>query len=152
MLISYFVITFIVVIYMSVDGIPTIAHFTSRPYSPTFLTLEHQHGSIVTWEGNNLGVLTMRHHYHMKDWLLDDSMMPYIVFTKLYGVTCLGNVKIDHAIVTMLVEQWCRKTHTFHLLIDEATKVLIVCCTPSGYSNPWSGRNQSRKSWLASHL
>lgn len=55
MLISYFVITFIVVIYMSVDGIPTIAHFTSRPYSPTFLTLEHQHGSIVTWEGNNFG-------------------------------------------------------------------------------------------------
>lgn len=60
----------------------------------------------------------------MNDCTLDDHLIPCIVSTGLYGVSRLVNVKIDHALVTALVEQWRQETHTFHLPVGEATVAL----------------------------
>lgn len=42
----------------------------------------------------------------------------------LYCVSRLGNVKIDHALVTALVERWRQETYTFYLPVGEATVTL----------------------------
>lgn len=69
-------------------------------------------------------VPTIRHHSHMKDWSLDDHLIPYIVSAGLYGVSRLVSVKIDHALVTALVKQWRQETNTFHLPLGETTVTL----------------------------
>lgn len=40
-------------------------------------------------------------HYDTKDWMLDDWVRPYIVNTGLHSISRLGNMKIDHALVSV---------------------------------------------------
>lgn len=64
-----------------------------------------------------------RHDYRMHGWSLDDRMTPYVVIVGLHGVSLLGNMKINHFLVTMLVERWRQETHTF-LPICKAAVIL----------------------------
>lgn len=77
-----------------------------------------------TWEVKDSGVLTIQQHYHMKDLELDDRVRPYVVTVGPHWVSRLGNVKINHALITALVERWRQETQTFYLRVDEATVTL----------------------------
>lgn len=57
-------------------------------------------------------------------WKLDDYVRLYIVITGLHDVSRLLTVKVYHALLTVLVDRWRHKTHTFHLLVDKATVAL----------------------------
>lgn len=91
------------------------------PCSLIALSLQHQHRFTAIQEGHNPTVLKARAHYHMHGWLLHNRMRPYIVNVGLHGVFLLGTVKINHALVTALLELWRQDTHTLHLPIGEAT-------------------------------
>lgn len=77
----------------------------------------------------------------MKDWALNDRLIPYIVSAGLYSVSRLVNEKIDHVLVTALVERWRQETYTFHLPVGEATMTLQDVALFFGYTDRLLGRN-----------
>ena len=46
---------------------------------------------------------------------LDPRIMQYIEATSLTGLFKVPDMKVDHALITTLVEWWRSETHTFHL-------------------------------------
>lgn len=76
------------------------------------------------FEGNDLGVLRFKHHRHMTGLELHEPIIPYTVNAGLYSVFCLDTIAIDHALVITVIEHWRQETHTFHLLVGEATFTL----------------------------
>lgn len=94
------------------------------PDTTSVLSLQQQHRSTAIWDGNDPGVLTIRHNYQIFKWPLDERVRPYLITCGLHGVSRLGSVRIDHALVTALVERWRQETHTFHLPVGEATITL----------------------------
>lgn len=101
-------------------------HFAPSPGPDTnaVLSLQHQHRSTAIWEGNDPGLLMSRHHYQMHKWPLDERVRHYVITAGLYGVSRIGSIRIDHALVTALVERWRQETHSFHLPVGEATITL----------------------------
>ena len=55
---------------------------------------------------------------------LDPRVLQYVLRAGFYGVHRLGPICLDHALITTLVERWRPETHTFHLLIGEASITL----------------------------
>jgi hypothetical protein len=39
-------------------------------------------------------------------------------------ITCLQNIKVDHDLLTTLIERWRQETHMFHLHVGEMTPTL----------------------------
>lgn len=68
-----------------------------------------------------MGLIRFRHH---RLWDLDERVRPFVSQAGLYGITQIGYIKIDRALLTALVERWRRETHTFHFLIGEMTPTL----------------------------
>lgn len=83
------------------DDISTSYTFPD-PNPTSVLSLQQQHGSTAIWEGNDPGVLTIRHNYQIFKWPLDERVRLYLINSGLYSVSCLGSVRIDHALVTVL--------------------------------------------------
>lgn len=77
------------------------------PDTTPILCLQHKHWSTTIWEDNDPGVLMIRHHYQMYKWTLDERVKQYVVIARLQGVTHLGPIRIDHALVTAILE-WRR--------------------------------------------
>lgn len=62
-------------------------------------------------------------------------MRPHVVTVGLNGVSRLGNVKIDHALLTILVDQWHKETHLpvgegIVMLQDDA---ILLCLRIDGH-------------------
>ncbi|XP_028081077.1 uncharacterized protein LOC114282564 [Camellia sinensis] len=55
---------------------------------------------------------------------LDHRVLQYLLRTGFYGVYHIGHIRLDHALITALVERWRTETHTFHFSIGEATVTL----------------------------
>ena len=55
---------------------------------------------------------------------LDPKIEPLLVQVGFSDVANLGQVKINDALVTALVERWRLESHTFHLPVDECTITL----------------------------
>ncbi|XP_071940085.1 serine/threonine-protein phosphatase 7 long form homolog [Coffea arabica] len=55
---------------------------------------------------------------------IPDRVCRYIVLVGFEGVLESGYQMIDHSLITSLVERWRSETHTFHLLVGEATVTL----------------------------
>lgn len=49
---------------------------------------------------------------------------PYLEQTEFLGVSLLPYMKVDHHLITTLVERWCPETHTFHMHGSETTVTL----------------------------
>ena len=58
-------------------------------------------------------------------WVIDERIIPYLELTKLYDFHLVAYDRVDHAIITALVERWRQETHTFHLPLGEATITLL---------------------------
>ncbi|KAI8021904.1 hypothetical protein LOK49_LG03G02975, partial [Camellia lanceoleosa] len=55
---------------------------------------------------------------------LDHRVLQYLLREGFYGVYRIGHIRLDHALITALVERWHTETHTFHFPIGEATVTL----------------------------
>ncbi|KAL3637547.1 hypothetical protein CASFOL_018715 [Castilleja foliolosa] len=96
------------------------------PIDDSVLTLQGHHRSTDIWNGQDFEPLTCRRcdgHF----WRLD-AVPPRVQQTMLragfYGVYKAGRIRLDHALITALVERWRPETHTFHLPIGETTVTL----------------------------
>ena len=58
-------------------------------------------------------------------WVIDERVIPYLELTRLYDFHLVAYGRVDHAIITALVERWRQETHTFHLPLGEATITLL---------------------------
>lgn len=67
------------------------------PDNLAVLSLQHQ-------PCYNPSTLSIRHHYHIHKWSLDERVRPYFIIIELRGISCLGIVMIDHALATAVVE------------------------------------------------
>ena len=54
-----------------------------------------------------------------------ERVIPYLELTRLYDFHLVAYGRVDHAIITALVERWRQETHTFHLPLGEATITLL---------------------------
>jgi hypothetical protein len=55
---------------------------------------------------------------------LSDSVIRYIMNVGFYYIKCLQNIKMDHDLLTTLIERWRQETHMFHLHVGEMTPTL----------------------------
>ena len=55
---------------------------------------------------------------------IDPRLLPVLRRAGFYGVSRLGWLQLDHALITAMVERWREETHTFHFPIGEATITL----------------------------
>ena len=58
-------------------------------------------------------------------WVIDERIIPYLQHTRLYDFQLIAYGRVDHAIITVLVERCLQETHTIHLPLGEATITLL---------------------------
>ncbi|GER45959.1 aminotransferase-like [Striga asiatica] len=96
------------------------------PIDNSVLTLQNHHRSTDIWNGHDFEPLTCRRcdgHF----WRLDavaPRVQQMMLKSGFYGVYKAGRIRLDHALITALVERWRPETHTFHLPAGEATVTL----------------------------
>lgn len=52
------------------------------------------------------------------------QLIPLLMDAGFYGAACIGSCRVDHALVSALVERWRPETHTFHMPVGEVTITL----------------------------
>ncbi|KAK6149426.1 hypothetical protein DH2020_016951 [Rehmannia glutinosa] len=96
------------------------------PIDDSILTLQDHHRSTDIWDGQNFEPLTCRrcdgHFWRLGT--LDPQVQKMMLKAGFYGVYKVGRMRLDHALITALVERWRPETHTFHLPVGEATVTL----------------------------
>ncbi|XP_012848924.1 PREDICTED: serine/threonine-protein phosphatase 7 long form homolog isoform X1 [Erythranthe guttata] len=96
------------------------------PIDDSILTLQDHHRSTDIWNGQNFEPLTCRrcdgHFWRLGT--LDPRVQQMMLKAGFYGVYKAGRMRLDHALITALVERWRPETHTFHLPVGETTVTL----------------------------
>lgn len=96
------------------------------PIDDSVLTLQDHHRSTDIWNGHNFEPLTCRrcdgHFWRLGT--LDPRVQEMMLKAGFYGVYKAGRMRLDHALITALVERWRPETHTFHLPVGETTVTL----------------------------
>ncbi|KAL3821144.1 hypothetical protein ACJIZ3_007049 [Penstemon smallii] len=96
------------------------------PIDDSILTLQNHHRSTEIWDGLDFEPLTCRrcdgHFWRLGS--LDPRVQQMLLKAGFYGVYKAGRIRLDHALITALVERWRPETHTFHLPVGEATVTL----------------------------
>ncbi|XP_022848362.1 protein MAIN-LIKE 2-like isoform X1 [Olea europaea var. sylvestris] len=96
------------------------------PIDDSVLTLQDHHRSTAIWNGQDFEPLTCRrcdgHFWRLG--ALDPQVQQLMLQAGFYGVYKAGRIRLDHALITALVERWRPETHTFHLPVGEATVTL----------------------------
>nr|XP_016478163.1 PREDICTED: serine/threonine-protein phosphatase 7 long form homolog [Nicotiana tabacum] len=93
------------------------------------LVLQPQHRSEYIWEGQ---LLTQTFRARRVDLLweflshrvLHPRVVHYLEEMGLYRIIRIGQIQLDWAMITALIERWRPETHIFHLPIGEATITL----------------------------
>ncbi|EPS71928.1 hypothetical protein M569_02828, partial [Genlisea aurea] len=96
------------------------------PIDNSVLNLQDHHRSTDIWNGQSFEPLTCR-RCDGQFWrlgTLDPRVQKTMLRAGFYGVYKAGRMRLDHALVTALVERWRPETHTFHLPVGEATVTL----------------------------
>ncbi|KAL0306231.1 UNVERIFIED_CONTAM: Serine/threonine-protein phosphatase 7 long form [Sesamum radiatum] len=87
---------------------------------------QDHHRSTDIWDGKDFEPLTCRrcdgHFWRLGT--LDPRVQQMMLKAGFYGVYKAGRMRLDHALITALVERWRPETHTFHLPVGEATVTL----------------------------
>lgn len=98
------------------------------PVDASVLRLQASHRSEDVWRGEGDRLLTLREHVHgiTLGWVVDQRVLDYVVRAGFYGIHRLagGGISLNRALLTALVERWRQETHTFHLVVGEATVTL----------------------------
>ena len=63
---------------------------------------------------------------------MHSGVIELLQLTGFYGLARIGYFQLDHHLVTVLVERWRLKTHTFHLLEGECTVTLQDVAVQTG--------------------
>ncbi|XP_073123508.1 uncharacterized protein [Henckelia pumila] len=96
------------------------------PIDDSVLTLQDHHRSTDIWNGQDFEPLTCRrcdgHFWRLG--ALDPCVQQMMLKAGFYGVCMAGRIRLDHALITALVERWRPETHTFHLPVGETTVTL----------------------------
>ncbi|XP_073026084.1 uncharacterized protein [Primulina eburnea] len=96
------------------------------PIDDSVLTLQDHHRSTDIWNGQDFEPLTCRrcdgHFWRLGG--LDPRVQQMMLKAGFYGVYMAGRIRLDHALITALVERWRPETHTFHLPVGETTVTL----------------------------
>ncbi|KAL2923366.1 Serine/threonine-protein phosphatase 7 long form-like protein [Bienertia sinuspersici] len=99
-----------------------------HPIDRSVLRLQNSHRSHDVWDGVEDKVLSVREHVFglARDWKVDGGVLDYVRRVGFYGVHRLagGGILLDRSLITALVERWRQETHTFHLVVGEATITL----------------------------
>lgn len=127
--------------------LPTTNHspfcFSSKQFYQQFYTLspsldtlailyvQHHHRSTAIWEGRDTGVLMIQHHYHIHKLSLDELVRPSIIIDGLHGVSCLRTIRVDHRLVTELVNGWNLETSHLPPSNWRGHHRVAGCCRPS---------------------
>ena len=64
-------------------------------------------------------------HPNSVPWVINERIIPYLEHMRLYDFHLIVYSRVEHAIITTLVEKWRQETHTFHLPFGEATITLL---------------------------
>ncbi|XP_021757150.1 serine/threonine-protein phosphatase 7 long form homolog [Chenopodium quinoa] len=98
------------------------------PIDPSVLRLQTSHRSHDVWSSIEDKVLSVREHVFglARDWKVDGEVLDYVKRVGFYGVHRLagGGILLDRSLITALVERCRHETHTFHLVVGEATITL----------------------------
>ncbi|XP_021758775.1 serine/threonine-protein phosphatase 7 long form homolog isoform X2 [Chenopodium quinoa] len=98
------------------------------PVDPSVLRLQTSHRSHDVWSGVADRVLSVREHMVSvgREWRVDGGVLEYVRLAGFYGVHRIlgGGFLLDRSLLTALVERWRQETHTFHLVVGEATITL----------------------------
>ncbi|XXG88055.1 hypothetical protein AAC387_Pa12g0320 [Persea americana] len=54
-------------------------------------------------------------------WVLNETQKDYVRQSSLHNLAEMEHIRVDHALITTLIERWCPETNTFHFLSGEAT-------------------------------
>ncbi|XP_028075128.1 serine/threonine-protein phosphatase 7 long form homolog [Camellia sinensis] len=89
--------------------------------------LSHSHRSDSIWEDPDqvrTGVACRRGDSDLWERPLDHRVLQWLLRAGFYGVYRIGHIRLDHPLITALVERWRTETHTFHFSTGEATVTL----------------------------
>ena len=64
-------------------------------------------------------------HPDFAPWQIDARIIPFIQRARLYDFHLIAYGRVDQDLVMALVEWWRQETHTFYLLLGEATITLL---------------------------
>ncbi|XP_021761409.1 serine/threonine-protein phosphatase 7 long form homolog [Chenopodium quinoa] len=98
------------------------------PVDPSVLRLQTSHRSHDVWIGVADRVLSVREHMVSvgREWRVEGGVLEYVRLAGFYGVHRIlgGGFLLDRSLLMALVERWRQETHTFHLVVGEATITL----------------------------
>ncbi|GMQ06210.1 hypothetical protein CsSME_00050878 [Camellia sinensis var. sinensis] len=89
--------------------------------------LSHPHRADSIWEDPDQSrtvVACRRGDFGLWDRPLDHRVLQCLLRAGFYGVYRIGHIRLDHPLITALVERWRTETHTFHFPTGEATVTL----------------------------
>ncbi|XP_014511455.1 protein MAIN-LIKE 1-like [Vigna radiata var. radiata] len=96
------------------------------PIDMSLLHLQDKHIANAIWESTKRVLRTRRHAIwiakHVNE--LDQRVMNILKATEFDYILKVSIMKINHLLVTTLVERWRMETHTFHLPLGESTITL----------------------------
>jgi len=127
------------------------------PADVSLLPIQQKHVTKAIWEGNERLRRPRRHAiYCMKhNDRLDDCVKTLIHHAGFGQFLTLTHIEINHHLITALVERWRTGTHTFHLLLGEATVTLEDVAVQLGLpidGEPITGVSSSNLITLCGHL
>lgn len=106
---------------------PTADGVDPGPIIPDLLTLQRRHRSTHIWAGQLAETVLSAKRNDSTFWEarpFDPRVEQLMEVAGFGGVIRLPYMKIDHPLITALVERWRQETHTFHLTVGEATITL----------------------------
>lgn len=96
------------------------------PCTPDLLYLSPQHRARAVFYGTNhvLHVKRCDGFFWVYQHAIDPRVLQYVDAAGFGGLRRAGTFRVDHGLVTALIERWRQETHTFHLPMGEATITL----------------------------
>ena len=99
--------------------------FQPGPIDTSVLSEQDNHVSTSIWNGKEPGVYRcIPANPKSGLWKLNDRQCDIVKRTGLHHLAQICHMRIDHALISALIERWRPETNTFHFLSGEATITL----------------------------
>ena len=95
------------------------------PIDTSVLSEQDNHISTAIWNGREPGVYRCIPANPKKGfWKLNDRQIESVKLTGLHHLSHISHMRIDHSLISALIERWRPETNTFHFRSGEATITL----------------------------